>query len=74
MEQRIQDGGGQSAVFMLQCSFLFQPCPDVYWFPLFKEIYATHLVEVRLHQSGYGFLNDCNLMMRMIINNYDLIR
>lgn len=36
----------KTVVFVTVVVF-FQPCPDVFWFPIVTETFAKHLVEVK---------------------------
>jgi hypothetical protein len=34
--------------------YIFQPCPDVFWFPLTTQTWATHMIEEMEHYGKWS--------------------
>lgn len=41
-------------VSLFMCVYVFQPCPDVFWFPVFSETACDELVEEMEHYGSWS--------------------
>ena len=45
----VNTSGGYLVVKLCRVFSVLQPCPDVYWFPIFTDIACDHIIEEMEH-------------------------